>query len=189
MQGWRMVGTLMNYLSIDLEMSQPSGKIIQIGAVVGDIYTGKVVDTFSRIVNPKEQLAPFIVELTGITQKQVDSGTSLIGAYRELVQFKEKHKARNQVIAWGEGDMRVLRQQLAFLKDSDEWVFGMRFFDTKTLFQSIMLGKRKSTKAGLAKALEQYGIPFQGQAHDAMFDALNTFVLFSKIAKQLGTLS
>ena len=178
----------MNILALDLEMCQPSGTIIQVGAAIGSLKTGKVIDTFSRIVNPHEVVSPFITELTGITQEQANNGTSLIGAYKELVEWKTKHKARKQIVTWGNGDHYVLKKQLGLHVDSEGWALGHRFYDTKTLFQAIMTAKNKKTKMGLAGALAYYGIQFEGRAHDAKFDAANTFALFYKIIKQLEKL-
>jgi len=65
------------FTSLDLEMAQPSKKIIQIGAVVGNIVTGEILEKLSIIVNPKEQLTEFIINLTGITQEDVNNGVTL----------------------------------------------------------------------------------------------------------------
>ncbi len=46
------------YLSLDLEMEQPSQEIIQIGAVIGDIVTGEIKETFKAYV--KIATPPFL---------------------------------------------------------------------------------------------------------------------------------
>lgn len=42
--------------AVDLELNQPSGKIIQIGACKGNIETGEVISSFSCFVDPQEPL-------------------------------------------------------------------------------------------------------------------------------------
>jgi len=53
----------MKLTSLDLEMNQPSGKIIQIGAVVGDTATGEVSHRLRIYVNPGESVAQMITDL------------------------------------------------------------------------------------------------------------------------------
>ena len=40
-------------VSLDLELNQPSRRIIQIGAVVGNIRTGEIVSRFDSKVSPR----------------------------------------------------------------------------------------------------------------------------------------
>lgn len=101
-------------VSIDLEMNQPSGKIIQIGAAIGDCVSGEIFDMFSRVVNPQEALAESIVKLTGITQEQVDAAPLLPDAYDMLLAWLEsfsRQRVLNPVV-WGGDDMICLRTEL-----------------------------------------------------------------------------
>jgi inhibitor of KinA sporulation pathway (predicted exonuclease) len=178
----------MNVLSVDLEMNQPSGKIIQIGACAGKIRTGEVIETFSRMVKIDEPITEFITQLTGITQEMNDAGVSLVEAYEDLRKFRRHHKCHKQTIAWGQGDMRVLKEQVkAMLPPGPDtwWDFGIRFFDAKTIFQTLMLANDKSLKAGLAKCLETLGMVFIGNPHDGKDDSVNTFYAFIKMAHML----
>src|SRR5665213_3459183 len=100
------------FTSLDLEMNQPSGKIIQIGAVTGNIYTGEILERLSVFVNPKEELAPFIIELTKIKQEDVDSGLTLEEGYRLLQEMHVSHSAFCNPITWGGGDSVELVEQL-----------------------------------------------------------------------------
>ena len=83
----------MKLTCLDLELNQPSGKIVQIGAVIGDTQTGAIIDRIRIYVNPGEPIAEFITELCGITQQQIDAeGVSLEEAYLQLKKF---HKQAN----------------------------------------------------------------------------------------------
>jgi inhibitor of KinA sporulation pathway (predicted exonuclease) len=107
------------FTALDLEMNQPSGKIIQIGACVGNIVTGEILETLSLFVNPEELLSPFIVGLTGIKQQDVDTGLSLEEAYSKLKEFHIKHKSFMNPITWGGGDSQEILRQLREKYDTD----------------------------------------------------------------------
>ena len=89
------------FTALDLEMNKPSGKIIQIGAVTGNIYTGEVLERLSVFINPNEEIDPFITQLTKIKQDDINSGSTLEEGYRLLQKMHEKHKAFCNPITWG----------------------------------------------------------------------------------------
>ncbi|MBQ6696088.1 MAG: 3'-5' exonuclease [Lachnospiraceae bacterium] len=79
-----------SYISIDLEttgLNPKLDKIIEIGAV--KVVNGEITDTFSTFVNPGRKLEERIIELTGITQKQVDEAPAIEQIFPELVAFLE----------------------------------------------------------------------------------------------------
>lgn len=171
------------FTSIDLEMNQPSKKIIQIGACVGNITTGKILDKLSIFVNPNESLNPEIIKLTGITQDDVDGGTTLLNAYEALKRFHKEHNSFINPITWGGGDSNELRDQL-LSENPDvnlEWCFGRRWIDTKTLFVSHRFANRQPIQGGLAKSMLKVGLRFQGRKHNATDDSVNTFHMYSKM--------
>lgn len=183
------------FLSLDLEMNQPSGRIIQIGACILDRRTGAIVDQFSQVVNPNETLSPFIIQLTGITQAQVNAGVPLIEAYEKLNQFwrpnvipigTPSEKFYNAV-CWGGDDMRCLADQLfkphwfisllrtlRIVRSPSRWHYGHRIIDVKTLFQSWCIKRDVKPASGLAKSLRKVGLNFEGRKHDALSDSINT---------------
>lgn len=176
-------------LSLDLEMRQPSGIILQIGACVGDLKTGKVLDIFSVLVANKEPVSEYITNLTGITEAQVrQNGVDLIEAYRMFREFLKKHPlVECNPITWGGGDSAELKKQLGWAYDklliglTFNWSLGRRWTDIKTVYQ---WGRRKtgqSLPAGLAKAMTRSGLRFEGRPHDALCDSVNTFRLAHKL--------
>lgn len=159
------------FWAFDLEMNKPSGKIIQIGAVVGRVDTGKILDVLNIYVNPHEQLDPFIIELCGISQDTVDHGIELADAGAQLEAWVTENKACKSPIVWGNGDLRCLKQQSGAFQDVH------REIDLKTIHQFNTIKRGISMKGGLAKAIESYGGIFEGRQHDAQDDAINTFNL------------
>lgn len=181
------------FLALDLELNQPSNKIIQVGAVVGNIKTGEVVDKLSCIVNPKETLGTCndgtttITQLTGITQEMVDNGMELQDAYLQLVNMSKKWDCFCNPITWGGGDSIELKEQLtgAQINGLISWPFGRRWIDAKTIYVTHRLANDLPPKGGLARACNSFGMPFQGRKHDAMDDAYNTFRIYYKMMKLL----
>jgi len=184
------------FLSLDLELNQPSNKIIQIGACVGDIETGEIVDRFSIFVNPHEELgycdggensSKTITDLTGITQDQVDNGVELREAYLQLVEFAKKYETFINPITWGGGDSEAIRQQLYAdpYNQNLSWIFGRRWIDAKTLFVSWRFANNEPIKGGLARSMLKLGLKFEGRKHDAEDDAVNTFRIYVKLLELL----
>ena len=178
------------YLSLDLEMEQPSEEIIQIGACIGNIKTGEILDTFCAYVAPEFPLSPFITQLTGITQKTIDEeGKDILAAYKSLLEFVKPHDINCNVMTWGGGDTKELKNQVQWAYDVVvigkvfAWPFGRRWIDIKTWFQFRQLARGEKLQAGLAKAMAKTGLNFKGRKHDALADSVNTF----RLAHQLVT--
>jgi len=182
----------MNFISLDIEFNQPTCTIIQIGAVIFNKNTGEIVDRFSKVIHTSERITPYIEELTGISQEQVDNGVDLKKAYIELCAFKKKHKTHKQTVTWGTGDVKALKEQVTkvYANSGEElvWEFGLRDYDVKTIFQAMRLSKGERTKAGLGTAMEILGLKFEGRAHDALVDAENTATVFLHLLKKLSTI-
>lgn len=170
------------FTSLDLEMNQPSGKIISVGAVVGNILSGEILGSMHAFVNPKEALAPFIIKLTGINQEDVDGAGTLLEAYQQLRAMHLSHEAFMNPITWGGGDSEMLKAQLP----SDvEWIFGRRWIDAKTLFISWRIANGQPIQSGLSKSMGKLGLAFEGQKHNAKDDAMNTFRIYRELLKLL----
>lgn len=83
-----------NFVVADLEttgLSASANEIIEFAAIVSDCK-GNVIDEFSMLVKPKEQIPEFIVGLTGITQKDVDkNGMTLKDALNKFIKFVKNY--------------------------------------------------------------------------------------------------
>lgn len=172
----------MKILSFDLELNQdPRGaKIIEVGACVGDTKTGEVLESYSAFVNPHEQLMDIIVQLTSITQADVDSAGNLEEAYQGMLGMAKRHDCATMPLVWGMGDGAALRKELP---DHVTWEFGRRELDVKALFQAYQIFKEDKLQAGLSKAMTKFNLGFKGKKHRAIDDAINTFILFHTLIK------
>lgn len=167
----------MNLVSIDLEMNNPTNdsKIIQLGYAIANVKNQKILLSRSIFINPNEDLTPFIIELTGITQEQVNNGCTLTEAYNIMCADIEKYQVNKHAVQWGT-DHFELRNQLQ-LKWED-YIFRRRAHDIKSFYQLYAISQPNGTAvSGLSNSMKKLGLAFNGNQHDAMNDALNTLTV------------
>ena len=176
----------MNYLSLDLEFNQNSGRIIQIGACIGNLSTGEYYSSFSQLVSiGSEPVSPYIEKLTGISTADLHSdGIPLIDAYRKLLEYvRTCPDLETNPITWGGGDSLELFRQLG--PDAKDWPFGRRWLDIKTIHQMVQIAEGRKKEAGLANAMTRYRLKFVGRKHNAEDDAINTLILAQYLIRRL----
>jgi inhibitor of KinA sporulation pathway (predicted exonuclease) len=171
------------FMAIDLELSQPQREIIELGAVVGNLRTGEVLEEKNWYVNVGYPLSDFIVSLTGITDDILQSqGVTLKEAYEGLCEMHKRNAAYRNPIVWGIGDTVHLREELKL--DDEVFLFGRRFWDVKGLFQAYMFSQGKNLPSGLKKSMQRMGEQFDGKPHGALPDARNTFKMGHLLIKK-----
>lgn len=169
--------------SLDLEFNQPSEKIIQIGAVIGNTKTGEILCDMELYVDPREPLSDRIIKLTGITEKDIhQKGMPLIQAYSILAENHINYKSFINPLTWGGGDSSTLREQIG---DPERWPFGRRWVDVKTVFQFYYWAKGLKARGGLAKSMRKLGLNFDGRKHNGRDDAYNTFRVYCCLLEKL----
>lgn len=164
---------------IDLEMNQPSGSIIQIGAVCYDIRQSREISTYLETVNPGEQISEYITGLTGITQAEVDSCSPLPEVAARFAAWAREVGTGKLLAAWG-SDCYYLKQRV-----SPEHYIWSRALDLKqmsTVMQAALPGK---SGGGLSTQMTRLGLEFEGKAHNALTDARNTVRLLEVYLKAM----
>ena len=177
------------FLALDLELNQPSGKIIQVGIAIGDKNT-RFEDYVVRkwYINPQEPISEFITDLTGITDADISAeGYSHEYVARELSELIKEHKPFVNPVTWGGGDSSELLAEFS-RNHADFPHFGRRWIDVKTWYTYLMLTKGKNPSGGLASAMGQYKLHFKGKAHRADVDAANTLALFFHLLERQSKL-
>lgn len=172
----------MKVYAIDLELNQqPTGaKIIQIGVSIGDVNTKEILESKSFYVNPNEEITPYINKLTGITQAQVANADPLPIVHSAMVYYLKSQSVQGMPITWGIGDVYAIKKELAEYGIKDEF-FGYRSMDIKTVVQAIKQARGQGAQGGLAKSMLSFGLRFNGQKHDAKYDAENTLRFYFKL--------
>jgi inhibitor of KinA sporulation pathway (predicted exonuclease) len=178
-----------NYLALDLELNQPSGKIIQVGVAIGSIQD-KFEDYVVRkwYIDPQEPISEFINNLTGITDADIRAESySHDHVARELSALIREHNTFINPVTWGGGDSRELLDE--FCKNHADFPhFGRRWIDVKTWYTYLMLSKGKNPTGGLSSAMGYFKLHFKGKAHRADVDAANTLALFFKLLERQAQL-
>ena len=177
------------FLALDLELNQPSGKIIQVGVAIGDKNT-RFEDYIVRkwYIDPQEPISEFINDLTGITDSDIRAEAySHEHVARELGELIREHKVFVNPVTWGGGDSVELLAE--FCKNHADFPhFGRRWIDVKTWYTYLMLTRGKAASGGLASAMGYFKLHFKGQAHRADVDAQNTLALFFKLLERQAKL-
>lgn len=197
--------------ALDLEMEQPSNKIIQIGVCKFNESNGEILDKLNRFIKLDEPLSDYIKVLTGITDDDLVNGISLKQTYLDMTDFTADCSLQ-QAVTWGQGDIVLLKKQLfadgqllEFYKNQTlhknqvvidlrkdvgepvmnvivpKWIYGERIMDVKTLHQFYAPMLGLNRSGGLSKVMNKYGLQFLGRKHNAVCDSENTARLYLKL--------
>lgn len=177
------------FLALDLELNQPSTRIIQVGVTLGDwLQADEEWLVKQWLLDPGEPIAPFITQLTGITDEAIaQSAVPWEQMAAELSAVITEHQPFVNPVTWGGGDSVEL---LANLRERgiDFPHFGRRWVDVKTIHTFLSLTQGKTPKGGLRSAMTQYKLHFLGTPHRADHDAFNTLRLFFALMERQGSL-
>src|SRR3990167_6351492 len=80
----------LNLAIVDVETTggfANADRIIEIGII--RVEKGKVVEKFNSLVDPEQYLSPFIIGLTGITDKQLEKAPTFIGVRETVAELLE----------------------------------------------------------------------------------------------------
>ncbi|NJO48237.1 MAG: hypothetical protein HC840_00815 [Leptolyngbyaceae cyanobacterium RM2_2_4] len=171
---------------LDAEYNQPSRKTIQIGAAIFNARNAACIERLMIYVNPGEPINPMITDLTGVRDQDVENGMSIVDAYEELKRFHAKHKCFRNPLVWGSGvrnDSQHIYNEYLQGKGlgednsltTEENFMGFRVLDVKTIYQSVQIFENSKHGGGLKESMKRFGIEFEGDDHDALNDAINTF--------------
>lgn len=173
------------FLALDLELNQPSGRIIQVGVALaheGMDFSDYI--TRAWYIDPGEPISEFITTLTGISDEIIrGNAVNWHQVTRELGELCDQYQPFVNPVTWGGGDMRLMLEE-AKAAGIEFTRFGRRYIDVKTWHVLIALGQDKSASGGLRSLMSRYGLTFRGEAHRADVDAANTLALFFKLLQR-----
>lgn len=170
---------LKNFLALDLELNQPSGRIIQVGVCVGNCAQPESEYTVRKWhIDPGEPIAAHIVDLTGINDRTIShEAVTHAHAASEIASLIKTQDCFANPVTWGGGDSAELLSEFHARK-VDFPHFGRRWIDVKTIHSFLMLAKGKNTTGGLRSAMSAHKLKFLGEPHRADVDAFNTLRFF-----------
>jgi len=172
----------MNYCVLDLEMNQPSGTIIEVGAVCYHSRSGKITSTFRQLVRlPEgEALNPDITKLTGITEEDlVFTARPMDLVLANLDFWAVAHGCSRNMATWGT-DYWLLKEAFRAEHTPFPWKNFLNVKEMAALLRAALPGKQRG---GLKSAIEAFGLTFQGEPHRALTDARNTAMLMDEMLK------
>jgi inhibitor of KinA sporulation pathway (predicted exonuclease) len=165
------------YLIVDLEATcandgavpRQEMEIIEIGAVMQSARTFEIDSEFQTFVRPvcHPQLTKFCTELTGIKQGDVADAPSYSNALEAMKQWMYRFDDA-LFCSWGDYDRNQFEQDCAYHRIA--YPFRPAHLNLKAEF-ALAMGRAK--KLGIADALRQLGMDFEGAHHRGLDDARN----------------
>ncbi|MGN0482149.1 MAG: exonuclease domain-containing protein [Lachnospiraceae bacterium] len=192
----------MRHIFVDFEMNPLDEKykeeraicrmeIMEIGAVMLDEGL-KEISSFQCYVKPEYNtgINTRYTDLTGITTSMVTSAEHFASAFCAFTDWCDSAEGEYRIYAWSDNDLRQVRQEMKMKKivQTKKTAYMMENWEDfqKTFCHMIGLDRPLS----LERALGATGRSFEGQMHDALWDARNTSELFilSKDTENFGEL-
>ena len=160
----------------DAPKLQGEREIIEIGAVKIDAISLAEAGFFQSFVRPARHphLSDFCVQLTHITQKQVDAAPRFPRALSRFVEWIGD-PAEMLFCSWGEYDREQLRQDCAF--HQLPYPFADAHVNLKQAFSHYRSGK----PIGVHRALKALGMNFEGTLHRGLDDARNIARIYRRM--------
>lgn len=169
---------------LDIEMTQPSRRIFQVGAAALDTSTGEIIDCFMEYFNPEEPISQYIIELCQLGPGdllQISTGKTCYTALSQLDNWMKSVSRKtgmpiSAIGQWGHGDLELLVATSAVpIK------IKRRPIDIKTVYAAWCLTQgNKAAKDSLKNAATYLELP-TFKNHDALADAVTTAKVLAKL--------
>ncbi|GAB1539255.1 3'-5' exonuclease [Scytonema sp. NUACC21] len=155
-------------------------EMIEIGAVMLNSATWEIDSEFQQFIKPvrHKQLTPFCIELTTISQQDVDRAPTFPQALSHFKTWLDLFP-RHIFCSWGNYDKKQFIQDCEF--HNVPYPFGSEHRNIKKEF-SEYLGVSKGF--GMAKALQHLGLELKGTHHRGIDDARNIAAIYRHIKTQ-----
>lgn len=159
----------------DVPPSGQENEIIEVGICLLDVQSGERSNKKSYLIIPEfSTVSSFCTDLTGLTQKKVNKGIRFNEVCKALQhEFLSK---RRVWASYGNFDYRLFCEQCT--KRKIAYPFSTSHINIKTLFALRMQLHRE---VGMAKALKNLDITFEGTPHSGADDAWNAALILSKL--------
>jgi DNA polymerase-3 subunit epsilon len=166
------------YVVFDVETTGSSAKegaITEIGAL--KVVRGRVVDEFATLVNPKRPIEPFVVRLTGITDRMVADAPDAAEVMPLFEEFTEGCVLVGHNVHFDCSFVAAARAANGLLPLSNP------VLDTLKLARTLVPGLKRYR---LASLVSHFGVR-AAPNHRALADAAATAEVFLKLLRLLGS--
>lgn len=154
-----------------------TSEIIEIGVCILGALTGDVRNSNSLIVKPEvSTVSQFCTELTSITPEMVSNGISFEDAMSIL---KKEYGMRNKVVAgYGNYDQNMLAKECA--SKGVKSPLGPTYLNISAM---ATLKLKVNRRLSLKRTCEGFDLPFEGQLHRGIDDAVMAAKVLWEIIK------
>ena len=166
-----------------------ANEIIEFPAILLDTVENRVMSVFHTFVRPRKNstLTPYCIELTGISQDQVDQSEDFVAVYRHFKAWMKQYglcaapTGNTAFITDGPWDLRdFLRKQCELsgihpISWFNQWVNLRRAF---RYFYFLRRNLPVIDPINLDSMLEYLGWPFEGHKHSGLDDSFNITELY-----------
>ncbi|WP_456274612.1 3'-5' exonuclease [Bacillus sp. AK031] len=160
----------------DQGMAYENMEAIRLGAVKYDLNS-KCITTFDRFIQPttQEPLSDFCKKLTGIRDVDLFSADMFPVVFKEFLYWVGGVK-KTRFFSWSKSDLSRLKMDslLHELPQATIEKIENRYVD----FQHVFSKRVSKDNLSVENALALYGVEFEGEAHNPMYDAYNTLQIF-----------
>lgn len=154
-------------------------QIIEIGAV--KLFDGKVIDSFSKLIDPKRKLVKKITEITGITDEMLKGQPSEEEVVKEFLDFIGDYTL---VAHNAKFDISFLESAIKKYKFNE---LNNTVLDTLELSRTL---EPDNFRHSLSALVKRYDIPFDEDSHHrAEYDAKATALIFHKMLTKLNNMN
>jgi inhibitor of KinA sporulation pathway (predicted exonuclease) len=162
----------MKIVVLDVEMNKPTRSIIEIGAYCVDLNGQTIPKAFSQFVNPKEILDPFIIDLCGIKQEDVDTAPCIESALEIFWHWVQNVAQTKNLSAWGSDVWMLIEASRKLGVVYPDRLHNLNIKEMANVFRSCY--PQSKQRGGLKATMELFGLEWEGRAHRALVDSINT---------------
>lgn len=173
---------------LDLEGTQFTQEVIEIGAVKAylkpDGTIKKKMPGFRILVKAHARVGRLVTDLTGITDEQLKKeGVPYRVALASFKRYVGRDWRRCLFVTYGNNDAAIIKgSEYSNLdaEDADSKAIVRNMWDYEAFVYHYVRDPNGNVYS-LANCLKRFGVPFDGQAHDALADAANLLSLYEAI--------
>ena len=157
------------------EAALNTSEIIEIGVCILDAVTGEIRNPRGLIVKPQlSTVSDFCTELTSITPEMVEQGMSFEDAISILK--KDYGISKKIVAAYGNYDQTMFKRECE--SKGIKFPFGPTYLNISAM---ATLKAKAGKRLGLSRACQYFSLPFEGQLHRGVDDAVMAAKILWKI--------